>query len=110
MLYSHKDSRRSTPSQNNSILHSPFSVMKRKTSDLISNGEQSNLFQKRRKTDKSPCELHQEVNLKNSYDIAIGRMNSQLLADYIARQTKKFRGDLSTLELHDLAISGRRCD
>lgn len=84
--------------------------MKRKTFDLISDGEQPRPFQKRRKTDKSPRELHQDVNLKNSYDLAIGRMNSQLLADYIARQTKKFRGDLSALELHDLAIPGRRFD
>lgn len=37
-------------------------------------------------------------------------MNSQLLADYTAGQTKKFRSDLSTLELHDLTIPGRRYD
>lgn len=84
--------------------------MKRKTSDLTSEGEQSKLFQKRRKTDKPRRELHQDVNLKNSYDLAIGGMNSQLLADYTARQTEIFRSDLSPLELHDLAIPGRRYD
>ena len=84
--------------------------MKRRNHDLTSDGEQPKVFLKRWKTDKAPHEYHQDVNLKNSYDLAIGRMNSQMLADYTARQTKKIRSDLSTLELQDLIIPGRKCD
>lgn len=84
--------------------------MKRRNYDLISDGEQAIILTKRRKTNESSRELHQDVNLKNSYDLAIGRMNSQLLANYTARQTKKFRSDLSILELHDLTIPGKTYD
>lgn len=84
--------------------------MKRENHHLNSDGEQSKIFLKRRKTNKVPHEYHQDVNLKNSYDLAIGRMNSKLLADYTARQTRKFRSDLSILELQDLIIPGRKCD
>lgn len=35
------------------------------------------------------------------------RMDNQLLADYLAQKTTRFGGDLSTIELSDLTISGK---
>ena len=74
--------------------------------DLISDGEQVNIPSKRRKPSKFSRERDQDVNLEKLIDLTIGRMNSRSLADYIAGQTKRFRSDLSPLELQDLAIPG----
>jgi hypothetical protein len=77
--------------------------------DPISDGE-VNTPPKRRKNNKSLLEYHHNVDSENSIDLAIGRMNDRLLADYIARLTKLFRSDLSPLELHDLTVPGRGVD
>lgn len=84
--------------------------MKRRNQNLVNDEDESRKFPKRRKTSKSSHEPHQVVNFKKSCDLAIGRMNSQMLANYIAGQTEKFKIDLSTLELDELAIPGRRND
>lgn len=80
----------------------------KRNQDLTSDGEQINIHSKRQKTSKSSRDPHQDVNMEKSIDLTIGKMNSHLLADYIAGKTKLFRSDLSTLELHDLTIPGRR--
>jgi hypothetical protein len=77
--------------------------------DPISDGE-VNTPPKRRKHNKSLLEYHHNVDSENSIDLAIGRMNDRLLADYVARLTKLFRNDLSPLELHDLTVPGRGVD
>lgn len=82
----------------------------KRNQDQTREGEQVNIPLKRRKTSKPSLEPHQGVNLEESIDLAIGRMNSPLLAKYIAGQTTLFGSDLSPLELHDLMIPGRRVD
>lgn len=84
--------------------------MKRNQDPASDDGEQENVAPKRRKKSKPLFEPHQDVNLEKSIDLAIGRMNSRLLADYVARQTKRFGSNLSPLELHDLTIPGRGAD
>lgn len=39
-------------------------------------------------------------------NIAIGRMDKCLLADYVAQRTKRFQSNLSPVELEDLYIPG----
>lgn len=38
---------------------------------------------------------------------AVGQMDTRLLADYIARCTKRFGDDLSVVELEDLHVPGK---
>ena len=83
--------------------------MKRKNENLMTHENQLEILSKRRNIGK-PHEPHQGINSKRSYDLVIGSLNSRSLADYTTRQTKKFKSDLSTLELHDLTIPGRRDD
>lgn len=82
----------------------------KRNQDQTHGAEQANTPPKRRKTSKPSLEPHRDVDLEESIDLAIGRMNSPLLAKYIVRQTTLFGSDLSPLELHDLLIPGRRTD
>jgi protein CMS1 len=45
------------------------------------------------------------LDLEAGVNTALVRMDPQLLADYVARQTKRFGTDLSTVELSDLYIN-----
>ena len=51
----------------------------------------------------------------DSFDLVAGinlefsNMDSQLLADYVAKRTRDFERDLSLVELEDKYIPGRRC-
>lgn len=47
-----------------------------------------------------------DLDVQLGLNSAIGRMDSQLLADYVAQRTKRFGGDLSLVELEDRHIPG----
>ena len=51
-------------------------------------------------------EADETFDLKAGVNTAIGKMNSSLLADYVARRTKRFGPDLSLVELEDRHIPG----
>lgn len=48
-----------------------------------------------------------DLDLERGLNLAIGKMDRGLLADYIAQRTKRFRNDLSAVELEDLHIPGK---
>lgn len=47
-----------------------------------------------------------DLDLERGLNLAIGKMDRGLLADYIAQRTKRFRNELSAVELEDLHIPG----
>jgi len=47
-----------------------------------------------------------DLNLPISINTSFEHMNSQLLADYVAQRTRRYEGDLSSVELEDRYISG----
>lgn len=61
---------------------------------------------KRSKRRKLRPEVHENLDLDHGVNVAIGRMDTRLLADYVAQNTKRFQTELSTVELEDFHISG----
>lgn len=62
---------------------------------------------KRRKTSKKAKDgTFEDVDIEKGLNNAVGRMDSQLLADFLAQQTKRHGGDLSTIELQDMYLPG----
>ena len=47
------------------------------------------------------------TNLGLGINTAISKMDTRLLADYVAQRTKRFGDDLSVVELEDLYIPGK---
>ena len=66
-------------------------------------------------SDKSPTKRSKRVRLKvqqnldldHAVNVAIGRMDTHFLADYVAQNTTRFQAELSSVELEDLHIPGR---
>lgn len=61
---------------------------------------------KRRKARPSTQVQDLDLDLERRLNLAIGKMDRGLLADYIAKCTKRFRSELSAVELEDLHIPG----
>lgn len=65
-------------------------------------------------SDKSPIkrskrvrlEVQQNLDLDHCVNVAIGRMDTHFLADYVAQHTTRFQAELSSVELEDLHIPG----
>ncbi|MCJ1427426.1 hypothetical protein MMC29_005329 [Sticta canariensis] len=49
-------------------------------------------------------EAQQDLDLDHGVNVAIGRMDTHFLADYVARHTTRFQAELSSVELEDLHI------
>lgn len=59
---------------------------------------------KRRKAQSGIQNQDLDLDIERGVNLAIGRMDRGLLADYIAQRTKRFHSDLSAVELEDLYI------
>jgi hypothetical protein len=77
------------------------SNLKRKSDD----GGQKRL-PKRKKKSKPVTLEGEDFDDAQGLNLAIGRMDSQQLADYIGSRTQRFDSKLSAVELDDLRISG----
>lgn len=62
---------------------------------------------KRRKARSGIQDQDLDLDLERGLNLAIGRMDRGLLADYIAQRTKRFHSELSAVELEDLHIPGK---
>ena len=78
---------------------SPESKRKRGLEQLSRKSTRS-ATSKRVKTDDLDAEM--------SVNTAFSRMDSELLADYVAQRTRKYESDLSVVELQDRYIPGTR--
>lgn len=59
-------------------------------------------FKKKKPKDISDDDLDEKLGL----NLAIGRMDGQLLVDHVAQRTKKFEPELSTVEREDRYLPG----
>lgn len=62
---------------------------------------------KRKKSKKAKQTDDENLDLHLGLNLAIGKLNSPLLADYVAQRTKRFSPNLSFVELEDLHITGK---
>lgn len=61
----------------------------------------------KKKRPKKPKDIDDEaLDSKLGVNLAIGHMDSQLLADHIAQRTRRFQPDLTEVEAEDARISG----
>ena len=90
---------------------SPLGTKKRKCSDGEISDHEAVLENtpKRKGTKKSKKSKSDEdcnLDLGRGLNVAIAKLDNRLLADYIAKRTKRFFPDLSLVELEDRYISG----
>ena len=64
---------------------------------------------KANKANKARPDEDQNLDLGLGLNLAIGKLDSRLLADYVAQRTKRFATDLSHVELEDEHIPGISC-
>ena len=81
---------------------------KRQAEQDVQASAPSNKSRKKRKTVQVPDdgEFDMELQIHNG----IAQMDGTMLADYAARQLKRFRPDASVIELEDLRLPGRLSD
>ncbi|KAF2427588.1 hypothetical protein EJ08DRAFT_592794 [Tothia fuscella] len=60
---------------------------------------------KKQKRTKKPKDINEDdLNADLGINLAIGRMDGQLMVDYVAQRTKRFQSDLTTVELEELYL------
>ena len=79
------------------------STKRKRNNDSESAGPQK--IAKRKKDKNAKAQDDQDLDVEAGVNMALGRMDSSLLADYIAQRTKRFEGDLSVVELEDKHVS-----
>ncbi len=90
------------------LAKSPSHIPKRKHS----NGEEYGLKAavvnsgKRKRIKISKSNEDDNLDLDQGLNLAIAKLDNRLLADYIAKRTKRFFPDLSLVELEDRYVSG----
>lgn len=61
---------------------------------------------KSKKSKESKSDDDYNLDLDRGLNLAIAKLDNRLLADYVAKQTKRFSPDLSLVDLEDRHISG----
>jgi len=61
---------------------------------------------KKTKSKKAKLTAEDELDIEAGLNNAFSHMDNQLLADYMAKRTRKFESDLSSIELEDKFIPG----
>jgi protein CMS1 len=62
---------------------------------------------KKQKRTKKPKDINEDdLDATLGVNLGIGRMDGQLLVDYVAQRTKRSKPKLSTVELEDLYLPG----
>lgn len=60
---------------------------------------------KKNRRNKKPNDIHEdELDQELGVNLAVSQMDGNLMVNYIARRTKKFEPDLSTVELDELYL------
>ena len=63
---------------------------------------------KRQKQHQEKAARNEDFDLELQIKRSIGNMNGPLIADYISGQLRRFKPDISTVELDDCIIPGER--
>lgn len=93
---------------NMSSSSSPAPGVSRKRKRVAKSSDTVEKTVKRKKKRKADAAEDGDLDIELGLNNAIGRMDSQLVADYVAQRTKRFSGDLSLVELEDRHIPGRQ--
>ena len=62
---------------------------------------------KQKKVKKAKRVEDENLDLEHGLNLAIGKLDSRLQADYVAQRTKHFSSELSLVELEDRHVPGR---
>ena len=62
-----------------------------------------------KKSKNSNSDEDYNLDMDRGLNLAITKLDNRLLADYVAKRTKRFCPDLSLVELEDRYISGVSC-
>ena len=93
-------------------------LLERSTSDSDSNSKAGSKKRKRgaktekhktlsvKKAKNTKAQDEVDLDLETGLNYAFSKMNSQLLADYVAQKTRRFESELSNVELEDKYIPG----
>lgn len=85
----------------------PHKIGKRKRT--VDEEDHENVVKKpvqRKKTKNAKPDEDEDLDLERGLNLAIGKLESRLLADYVAQRTKRFSPELSLVELEDRHIPG----
>lgn len=84
-------------------------AMKRKRDD--DKGIENNAIKlpKHKRAKKAKHDDSTELDVHSGLNLSIAKLDSQLLADFVAQKTKRHLPNLSLVELEDLHIPGNRC-
>lgn len=88
------------------IQSSDGSGSKKRKLAATSNSSADRSAKRKRKGKKAAAEADADLDVELGINHAIGRMDSRLIADYVAQKTKRFGSDLSVVELEDVHIPG----
>jgi protein CMS1 len=80
-------------------------VLSKKRKRGTATGEKPNKFTETGKKQRTAAE-EDDLDLSMGINKSFTHMDSQLIADYVTQQTRKFERDLSSVELEDRYISG----
>ena len=98
---------RSPGPNDNAPSSSPSRTAKRKRSTKDDQEAMSIKPAKRKKAKKAKPDEDENLDLKQGLNLAIGKLDSRIQADYVAQRTKRFSSDLSLVELEDRHIPGK---
>jgi hypothetical protein len=82
------------------------STSKRKASDIESPEIPKRKKKKKPRKSRNTDVADPDIDLEKGINLAIGRMDTNLLADHISQRTKRFAGDLTLLEMEEKRIPG----
>lgn len=91
------------------IMAGELESKKRKSRDASGDVDGAAKKKRKRQSKKKAAGVDEEdLDVEFGVNRSFERMDSQLLADYIAQKTARFGTDLSTVELSDLYLSGEK--
>ena len=94
-----------SPLSSGSVRANSASGAKRKRSPVIETAATKGPKSKKRKR-KSGHDRDDDLDVHRNLNLAIGKMESRLLADYMMQRTKRFAPGLSLVELQDRVLPG----
>lgn len=83
-----------------------LSTIKRKRDDHEGQVTAAEDLAKRNEAKRAKQDDDENLDLGSGVNLAIGKLDSRLLADYVARKTKRFSPNLSLVEHENLHIPG----
>ena len=91
---------------NNPDSREPFQLLKRKRDVRETENSPAKKAAKRKKLKISKPGDHDGLDVEQGLNTAVGKLDSHLLADYVAQRERRFGQDLTSVEIEDRHIPG----